>query len=278
MHLLYETVMSKLPTLRPNLTGTVVIDGSNVAEYVLQFRDGHIDREDVPNAAPPFDNFWIEIAVDRAEVPTNIKDVPLFVEHRTITGLWFTAKPSTKSGAKWDLACMGFQGDGGQRASFFGIYRMLVDEQGAVISMVFDAPLGMKSEDANTTGALMSGLVWTGLLAVSFMHCKNVEMVEHGPGTRPAGARNRRGPRIKFYTLQIDPMKKVLRTEGHSDTTGLKKALHICRGHFAHYTDEKKLFGKYTGTFWRPMHTRGSVEHGKVIKDYAVNAPTEPTP
>lgn len=65
-------------------------------------------------------------------------------------------------------------------------------------------------------------------------------------------------------------MKKVLRTEGQSETTGLKRALHICRGHFAHYGDDKPLFGKYTGTFWRPMHARGKVEQGVVVKDYKI--------
>lgn len=68
-------------------------------------------------------------------------------------------------------------------------------------------------------------------------------------------------------------MKAVLRTEGGIEQNGLKKALHICRGHFATYTDEKPLFGHFTGTVWKPSHVRGNVTEGIVSKDYRVHAP-----
>ncbi|MCA0455678.1 MAG: hypothetical protein LCI00_17005 [Chloroflexi bacterium] len=42
------------------------------------------------------------------------------------------------------------------------------------------------------------------------------------------------------------------------------------RGNFATYTDDKPLFGKYTGTFWRPATAVGEVKNGVVIKDYEV--------
>ncbi len=69
-------------------------------------------------------------------------------------------------------------------------------------------------------------------------------------------------------------MKEVLRREGGSETNGLKKALHICRGHFATYSPEHPLFGKFTGTFWKPAHVRGSQEHGIVVKDYVIKVPS----
>jgi hypothetical protein len=46
--------------------------------------------------------------------------------------------------------------------------------------------------------------------------------------------------------------------------------LHICRGHFKTFTEEARLFGKYTGTYWWPAHVRGSVDEGVVEKDYRV--------
>ncbi len=49
------------------------------------------------------------------------------------------------------------------------------------------------------------------------------------------------------------------------------RALHICRAHFAHYTEEHPLFGKYTRTFYKPMHVRGSLKEGLVIKDYDIH-------
>src|SRR6266567_1480451 len=78
-------------------------------------------------------------------------------------------------------------------------------------------------------------------------------------------------PVFTFHTIDIEPSKQVLRTEGHISENGLARALHICRGHFAHYTAEKPLFGKYTGTFYRPMHIRGTAEQGISVKDYRVH-------
>lgn len=78
---------------------------------------------------------------------------------------------------------------------------------------------------------------------------------------------------MSYYVLNIDPMKEILRTEGRSQTTGLKNALHICRGHFADYRDGRGLFRKHKGVFWVSQHTRGSVTEGVVLKNHAVQAP-----
>lgn len=54
---------------------------------------------------------------------------------------------------------------------------------------------------------------------------------------------------------------------------GLRKALHLVRGHFATYTPDKPLFGRITGTVWKPSHVRGDAAEGIVAKDYRVKAP-----
>lgn len=115
------------------------------------------------------------------------------------------------------------------------------------------------------------------LLTISFLHCKNVTLQQMSTPApkqpRPTSAKSKkRGkpatPRITYHILDIEPMKQVLKTEGHIEQYGLKKALHICRGHFAHYESGKGLFGKYHGTYWIPQHLRGSPEQGIRIKDY----------
>lgn len=58
-------------------------------------------------------------------------------------------------------------------------------------------------------------------------------------------------------------------TEGRSGELGLRKALHICRGHFKHFED-KPLFGRVRGTFWWGSMVRGTESKGKVIHDYEV--------
>ena len=108
-------------------------------------------------------------------------------------------------------------------------------------------------------------------MGISFMNCKNVTRLEKREVSSPKAVKRQNAPPfIKYYILDINPMKEVLRTEGHSESIGLKKALHICRGHFATYTAEKPLFGKYVGMFHRPDHVRGSAEKGVVVKDYNV--------
>lgn len=119
------------------------------------------------------------------------------------------------------------------------------------------------------------------MLALSFMHCKNVVINQDGdfPKTRQERrAAKLRGdkPRIRHHTLHIEPMKAVLATEGGIKQNGLKKSLHICRGHFSEYGDEYgkgKLFGKYEGRFFIPAHVRGTAEQGITLKDYAVHPP-----
>lgn len=122
--------------------------------------------------------------------------------------------------------------------------------------------------------SLLTTTVVPALLAISFMHCRNVTVrKETPPAPLSKKYQKRTGrPLLRYHVIQIDHMKQVLEREGHASTEGLKKALHICRGHFKHYGRDGKglLFGKHVATVWIPMHTRGAVEEGVVVKDYNV--------
>ena len=118
------------------------------------------------------------------------------------------------------------------------------------------------------------------VLAMMFMHCKNVARVEHTPPPKLAKRNLERGKpfMLKYQTLEIEPFKQILKTEGKIESVGLERALHICRGHFAHYDENGKgLFGRgQYGDFWIPAHARGTEKKGVVVSDYEVNAPKEP--
>lgn len=118
-------------------------------------------------------------------------------------------------------------------------------------------------------------MIHTTLLAVSFMHCKNVVLTRQTPPKiKPTPKQKRWHTETQqlstYHVLNIEPMKQVLKTEGQSEKTGLQRSLHICRGHFAHYDEEHKLFGKYAGTYWKPQHIRGTQKVGVVAKDYRI--------
>ncbi len=114
------------------------------------------------------------------------------------------------------------------------------------------------------------------LLALSFMNCKNVKVANNNPEPKLSKAFNRRHgrPLLTYKTLEIEPMKRVLETEGGIERNGFKKALHICRGHFATLTrNNKGEVLEQPTRYFRDAHTRGDSSNGVVKKDYRVNAP-----
>jgi hypothetical protein len=107
------------------------------------------------------------------------------------------------------------------------------------------------------------------LSAITFCHCKNVELIEE----LPARALRRRReaahlPAIKFRTINIQPVRQMLVPHTSQGET-ISHALHICRGHFKDYR-QRGLFGRNKGLYWWDMHMRGSIEQGRVVKDYSI--------
>lgn len=140
----------------------------------------------------------------------------------------------------------------------------------------FDAETGaLGAEETINVMHNATVLMRPALLTFSFMNCKNVKVEQQEPNAKLSKAFQKRHgrPLLRYHTLEIEPMKQVLETEGGASHNGLKKALHICRGHFATYTPDKPLFGKFTGTVWKTAHVRGNASEGIVAKDYKVKAP-----
>ena len=113
------------------------------------------------------------------------------------------------------------------------------------------------------------------LFAIAFANCQNVQIVEDSglyPSRQARRAAERRGePKPpRFYTLRINPNAMRKQAESSGAASGRELSLHIVRGHFATYTEERPLFGKYSGTFWVPSHVRGSQDAGIVGKDYSI--------
>jgi hypothetical protein len=123
----------------------------------------------------------------------------------------------------------------------------------------------------------LAPLLHTALLTISFLHCHNVTLSEVRPPYRPLSNRQRRRgeharPPLAYHVLDIRPLHEILRPRGQPEHTGSRRALHTCRGHFAHY-QKRGLFGKYQGTFWRPQHMRGNAEQGVRSREYRVHLP-----
>ena len=260
-----------------------VVVADNVAEYWYS-QDGEWGYNDFPNIAPPLS--------------------PMFVEFRVSTNDWVDGYPIEWGGLFTTVAgdsarrilehaphwCDGMQVRYSQ-VEWLHMVEMFAYVRRAVrliaTALVPVDEFGQIPEGAHvvTTGATKDvpegQLIDAGkalmpmLLAISFMHCKNVAQreVQQPMFERQVWRKKHGRPLVRYRMLDIDPMRKVLKTEGGSDEVGLKKALHICRGHFATYGKDGKgkLFGKHEGTFWVPQHVKGSAKQGTVVKDYRVH-------
>lgn len=187
--------------------------------------------------------------------------------------------PAYESGARYVHAALIFteNGDGVHAFSRGGFCN---DASGRLLmrdelswSLPFATTIDLVGGDAahKATQDVLSMIVHT----LIFANCKNVQAVEEEnlyPTRQARRAAERRGdPKPpRFYTLRINP--NATRKQGAgTGTSGRELSLHIVRGHFATYTEERKLFGKHAGTFWIPAHVRGSDEVGIVGKDYAID-------
>ena len=118
--------------------------------------------------------------------------------------------------------------------------------------------------------------------ALSMLHVRNVTVEQVTRDEKLQRARQRRGkpPFVDYRVLRVvvpGTPRQPADAGARQPVQGVLPA-HLVRGHFAHYGDERPLFGKYSGTFWVPSHARGNPEVGTVLKDYSVNPLPVPSP
>ena len=109
------------------------------------------------------------------------------------------------------------------------------------------------------------------------MHCKNVEFKTINPHAKLSKKHKKRtgSDLIRYHVLDIDPLRKLFEKYKTGAETNLRRALHLCRGHFKTFTEDAPLFGRHSGTFWWTQQVRGVKESGTILKDYRVSAPSE---
>jgi hypothetical protein len=293
-----------LAEIRKGLRDAPIIAADSVCEYFYTGTDQElweIDK-DFPNLAPPWGMFWIEARHPSAIVSAVHGRTEWSAQRPSSWGAMFLAfdlrDPATPrpfappEGARWLLMASPyweFKAEGAivplMKCAF------AVKDDGTSFSYdewgppVFttDATLQRRYARALKDGGGQAYVESTMssvdplLLAISFMHCKNVHLRDVVPPEKLNKRRVERNgtPFVRYHELEIEPMRRVLATEGRSGEVGTKAALHICRGHFRDYR-MNGLFGKHKGLFWFDQHVRGSTESGIVAKDYRIAAPAGP--
>lgn len=304
-----EELAKRVARTRLVLQESNVILIDNVAEY---YYSHHVDAyrgpagpEQFPQLAPPFptafyeytllpwmyDTLFIEARIGK---PRTLNQIGVLVIALDISGIHvdasqdgplFSVFSERKSGLppKWCLCMELFPGNRADRLAWCPALQLsfTVDAHGALASeprcsiwAIDDRLAEDPAIEPSRLWALMA-LAYPAFLATSFLHCRNVSTEEHVPPAKLDKAYRRRHglPLVRYKTLTIEPMKRILRKEGRVEVNGLTKALHICRGHFKDYRASAGLFGKHKGLFWWDMHARGALDQGAVMKDYAIKLP-----
>jgi hypothetical protein len=276
-----------------------VIDATNVMEFYARHDKVEWDyAADTPCASPPFPEFWVEMRCPEVMV-TSRGPERRGPHDAEMLGFLVSAWENDGSPIGWCLKSGGLGAD----KLLEGVYWVLriqpitcIEGRPLWASYYKAVPVALDGRIVDIDMNIYSGLETTGLdldqirelfrelsqglmpllLTISFMNCKNVSISPVEPDREINRERKKAGlrPFVRYHTINIEPMKKVLRTEGNIEAEGLKRALHLCRGHFATYTDN--FMGRPLDkpmTVWRPAHVRGSLDEGVVIGDYNVKAP-----
>ncbi len=271
--------------LSDDLAAAVVIKADNVAEYYYMGTDQEEwDGESFPNVAPPFPLAWFEWRNPGSSNSNGvIKPLPgggarmgVVIKSRLVDGTIEMQTPP-----RWLCVAYIYYQQHGATIPLGGI-EWGVNEHGGL--SLFPTPEGPRYAVVPNPQLMgvdvfkehmkhAGGMLHVPFLAMSFMHCKNVKVLE-GPAIPQAlqRARERKDklPLRRYHTLMIEPVRKVVREANGGSHDGLSpKALHIARGHFKDFR-EHGLFGRHKGTYWWGMQLRGNAGAGEVVKDYQV--------
>lgn len=107
----------------------------------------------------------------------------------------------------------------------------------------------------------------------ALLGCKNIGTKDNPPPEKLNKARIRRGklPIFTYKTLVLQPTSKRQKAE---EAKGLwDNRVHLCRGHFKEFTEDKPLFGRCVGRYWWQPSVRGRNKDGIVLKDYEMKMP-----
>lgn len=294
-----EVARPEMEAVLRRLDAAERFDISNVAAYFATQRDWMDWRlEDFPSPVPPFETLWMEFrkaAFDGSEPGGRFERVGLLIGTLDAQALGpdhvrlgpFVERGFDLERLRWVVVAMIFmQARRSSRPALVAQSEYGLDGDGAVMRGEGGSPMlfaGMTPdwremsdrERFGRAAAIGRLALYPAMLAMSFSHCKNVRVVDGEPMppklARKYEQRHRRPP-YSFKVLEIDPMREVLRREGGSEAVGLKRALHICRGHFATYSEDRPMFGRLAGRFWVPAHVRGRASEGVVEKEYRVKA------
>jgi hypothetical protein len=276
----------------PYLSEAEVIVADNVMAYFLEHnKDGKFAFiTEFPNIAPPFRNFFVQYRLpagyQQHGTEFGVHVIALRINPQAdnpdyVVDFLEAHKKAHGKDIHWMLMCHLWRYAKDHVEGLQHHIAFAVDAEGnaLILDPINQFMLYSEEEphpdDKMYIHSTILNMVYPVFLTISFLHCKNVSLEQQTPPA-PLSKKFQKKygrPLVRYHTLNIEPMRQVLKHEGQSEQTGLKRALHLCRGHFKDYSKGNGLFGKYKGLYWWDSNVRGSVSEGIVDKDYKVKPP-----
>lgn len=284
-------VVSTSITFNDVLRNAVKIRCQNVCDYYWEDeKDKWYFRRDCPNVAPPWKLAWFDwhrpATINKTFGRTSGGD-----EGALLMATELEDRPISKvtgERERWAMIWTYFA-DAAYGLLVGQIY-FTVSESGLVI------PDRQTSDVTNQKGTYLVKLInqanipdeaaaatcITGItipmLTLTFANTSNTEVVEvpaeRGRKRDPFHRKNEDREVVTWHVLEIGKTRRMLDSaesdEATPGVTGLRRRLHIARGHFKDFREGKGLFGKHCGLYWWDEQVRGVRERGQVKKDYEV--------
>lgn len=246
-------------------------------------RDGSMSHETasrlVPNACPQFANMFIE----SGPLPVLDEDINWGAEAKKyglpeeseregqlLLSRRITREESEAREGEWTIKIVHFSGNVLLGTCFVaGELAIHLSQDGRMLGHYINEGDQWCRGDDEETSTMQSSRALFALFVASFMNCGNVILEDRIPPRheRRQILRATRREAVSHKVLKVRPVKRIYPasepTENRRDLP-----LHVCRGHFKTFRQDRPLFGMFSGTFWWDAYVRGAQENGIVIKDY----------
>lgn len=228
--------------------------------YWMHDKDYWDFRDDIPNVAPPFRHYFMfgewtaetKVAGETRVHKGELGQLGVLFQSERLKDGRFVVSGSLCGGLpghhRWQPLMWAWRADSEWR---FMAATDEAEREGKGPMIMGDSR--SRPEDLKESTVILTPF----LIATSILHCGNVTATRIHPSRQMRRAAERSGvPIYTFSVLDVGPVKKTLREAG-SEQGGIRRALHVCRGHFKDYRDGSGLFGRYRGLFWWDQALRG---------------------
>lgn len=104
-------------------------------------------------------------------------------------------------------------------------------------------------------------------MALMFLSCKNIGIDNNYPA-KALNQKRKKSNKQELFTYKTLILKPFGKKQESIPKHLWDNKIHLCRGHFKTYSQEKPLLGKIVGRFWWQPQARGNKDNGIIIKDY----------